>query len=178
MPLYEFYNIETPIIYPRSSATLVEKNINSIIEKYEINLTELFFEPDKVKNKVIEAVSKTSIDEIFSVATNQIEIVFDQLKEKLFEFDKTISEGSTKYKQKIFHDLEQLKSKTAEAQKRKYETTIRQIDKVINTIYPNFNLQERELNFIYFANKYGIEIVNRIFEELTINKFEHQVISL
>lgn len=178
MPLYEFYNVETPIIYPRSSVTLIEKNINSIIEKYEINLTELFGEPEKVKNKVIESISKTSVDEIFSVATNQIKTAIEQLKKKLFDFDKTIGDGSTKYEQKIFHDLEQLKNKTVDAQKRKYETTIRQIDKVINTIYPNLNLQEREINFIYFANKYGVEFINSIYDELTINKFDHQIISL
>ncbi len=178
MPLYDFYNVEAPIIYPRSSATLIEKNINSVIEKYNINITELFFDSEKVKGKVIDAVSKTSIEEIFNVAANQIEMSLDQLKEKLFELDKTISDGSTKYKQKIFHDIEQLKNKAVEAQKRRYDTTLRQLDRVINSIYPGSNLQERELNFMYFANKYGPDLISTIFEELEINKFEHQLIKL
>ena len=126
----------------------------------------------------MDSISKTSVDEIFNNASNQIEVALDQLKEKLFEFDKTMSDAGSKYKQKIFHDLEILKEKTIEAQKRKYETTLRQVDKVANVILPNSVLQEREINFLYFANKYGIDILKNIFDELSINKFEHQIINL
>ena len=178
MPLYDFFKVEAPIIYPRSSATLVEKNINSIVEKYNIGLSELFADIEKVKNKVIQSISQTAVDDIFNITSNQIEIAFDQLKEKLFELDKTISDSSSKYKQKIFYYIDELKGKAVDAQKKKYETTVRQIDKVANSLHPNSNMQERELNFIYFANKYGPEIYNRIFEELSINKFDHQLINL
>ncbi len=178
MPLYDFYKIESPIVYPRSSATIIEKNIASVIEKFDINLNEMFHDPEKLKQKIMDSISNTSVDEIFNNTSNQIEIALDQLKEKLFEFDKTMSDAGSKYKQKIFHDLEILKEKTIEAQKRKYETTLRQVDKVENVILPNSVLQEREINFIYFANKYGLDILKNIFDELAINKFEHQIINL
>lgn len=178
IPLYEFFGIEAPIIYPRSSVTLVERNISSIIEKFNIDLKELFIDPEKVKEKVIKSVSQTAIDEIFNLTANQIETTFDHLKEKLFELDKTISDASSKYKQKIYYYLDELKGKALDAQKKKYDTTIRQIDKAVNALYPNSNMQERELNFIYFGNKYGVEVFERIFEELTVNKFDHQIINL
>ncbi len=178
MPLYDFYNIESPIIYPRSSATVIEKNLSPIIEKFDIDLNELFHDPEKLKLKVMDSISKTSVDEIFNEASYKIENVLDQLKERLFEFDKTMSDAGSKYKQRIFHDLEILKEKTIDAQKRKYETTLRQIDKVVNVILPNSTLQERQINFIYFANKYRTDILKNIFEELSINKFEHQIIKL
>ena len=178
MPLYDFYKIEAPIIYPRSSATIIEKNISSIIEKYDIDLGQLFLDPENLKQKVIDSISNVSVEETFGTSFNEIEIVFDQLKEKLFEFDKTISDASSKYKQKIFHHLEELKDKASEAQKRKYEITLRQIDKISSAVFPNLNLQEREINFIYFANKYSVDIIKQIFDELTINKFEHQIITL
>jgi bacillithiol biosynthesis cysteine-adding enzyme BshC len=178
MPLYDFYKIEAPIIYPRSSATIIEKNISSIIEKYDIDLAELFLDPEKLKQKVIDSISNVSVEETFNTASNQIEIAFDQLKEKLFEFDKTISDTSSKYKQKIFHHLDELKDKAADAQKRKHEITLRQIDKISSAVFPNYNLQEREINFLYYANKYSVDVIKKIFDELTINKFEHQIISL
>ncbi len=178
MPLYDFYKIEAPIIYPRSSATIIEKNISSIIEKYDIDLAELFLDPEKLKQKVIDSISNVSVEETFNTASNQIEIAFDQLKEKLFEFDKTISDTSSKYKQKIFHHLDELKDKAADAQKRKHEITLRQIDKISSAVFPNSNLQEREINFLYYANKYSVDVIKKIFDELTINKFEHQIISL
>jgi len=178
MPLYDFYKIEAPIIYPRSSATLVEKNITTLLEKFDLKIEDVFRYSDNLKQKVINSVSQNSLDDLFSQAENQIEITFDSLKENLFEFDKTMSDASSKYKQKVSQYLVEFKSKAVEAQKRKHETTLRQIDKILNTLYPNSNLQEREINFVYFMNKYGEEIMNQIFDELMINKFEHQIINL
>jgi bacillithiol synthase len=177
-PLYKMFEIESPIIYPRASLTIVEKNISSVLSKYELEVQDVFTDPEKLKTKIVKSISKVTLDEIFKDSSNKIEIAFDQLKEKLFEFDKTISDASSKYKQKIFNDLENLKGKALEAQKKKHETTLRQIDKVINSLYPHSNLQERELNFIYFAHKYGLDIFKHIFNELEINKFKHQVIDL
>ena len=177
-PLYKIYEMETPIIYPRASLTIVEKNIGSVLNKYELEVQDIFAEPNELKTKIVQSISKVILDDIFKETSNKIEIALDQLKEKLFEFDKTISDASTKYKQKIFNDLEILQSKALEAQKKKHEVTLRQIDKAINSLYPNSNLQERELNFFYFAHKYGLDILKQIFNELEINRFKHQVISL
>jgi uncharacterized protein YllA (UPF0747 family) len=89
-----------------------------------------------------------------------------------------MSETGNKYKQNSLNSLNQLKVKALEAQKKKYEITLRQIDKITANLYPDKNLQEREINFLFYANKYGLDIINKIYEELEINVFEHQVIYL
>jgi uncharacterized protein YllA (UPF0747 family) len=177
-PLYEFYGIEQPVIYPRASATILEKNINSLLEKHDLTITDVFVNPEELKKKIINSISETRVEEIFGEAGNQIELIFDKLKEKLFEFDKTIADASIRYKQKTFSTLEELKSKSLEAQKKKHEVTLRQVDKISSLLFPHSNLQEREFNFVYFYNKYGNEFLNKVFEELSVNKFEHQVIKL
>lgn len=178
MPLYDFYQVEAPIVYPRSSATLVEKNISSILEKFGLTVLDIFIDPDKLKNRVVGSLSDSTIESMFESTFNQIELSFDQLKEKLFELDKTLSDASTKYKQKIINYIDELKGKTIEAQKKKFEVSLRQIDKLAVNVFPNGNLQEREINFIQFANKYGDNFLKLVFDELAINKFEHQLIKL
>jgi bacillithiol synthase len=178
MPLYNIYQLEPPVIYPRSSATLLEKNIASILEKYELNLQDIFIDSETLKNNVIKTVSPGSLDDIFNDTANEIELTFDRLKERLFEFDKTIADASTKYRQKSAYYLEELKGKAFDAQKKKHEVTLRQIDKLSAAVFPGGNLQERELNLIYFTYRYGIDLMQKLFEELAINKFEHQVIAL
>ena len=113
---------------------------------------------------------------MFDGLTNQVETAFDQLKEKLIDLDKTIADSSNRYRDKIFGSINELKSKAEKAQQKKYEVTLRQIDRAAVNLFPNSNLQERELNFVYFANKYGDDFIRKIFDELQINKFEHQVI--
>jgi bacillithiol synthase len=178
MPLYGIFNVPAPIIYPRSSATLVEKNISTAIGKFDLKLPDIFADPEKLKDNMVSKISEGSLENIFSKSSYEMELIFDKLQEILFDIDKTMSELGNKYKQNSLNSLNQLKGKALDAQKKKYETTLRQIDKITVNLYPDKNLQEREINFLFYANKYGLEILDRIYEELEINIFEHQVIYL
>jgi len=177
-PLYELYDIVQPIIYPRSSVTILENSIANSLEKHSVSINELFIDVESIKKKIINSVEESSVDEMFEGITNQIESTFDQLKEKLIDLDKTIADSSNRYRDKILSSVDELKSKAEKAQQKKYEVTLRQIDRAAVHLFPNSNLQEREINFIYFANKYGEDFLKKIFDELQINKFEHQVIKL
>jgi bacillithiol synthase len=178
IPLYDFYSVKSPVIYPRASVTILEKNIASLLEKHNLNLMDIFLSNGDLKTKVIENVSSFSTDDIFKETEEQFEYAMDQLKEKLFEIDKTVSDSSTKYKQKIFSYLGELKTKAVEARNKKHEVTIRQTQKIVNAVFPNQNLQEREINILYYMNKYGKDLIKQLFEEMDINKIEHQVIKL
>ena len=178
LPLYDFFNIPAPIIYPRSSATLLEANIKKTLDKYDKSMLEIFLGVDELKRKVIDSLTENNVDDIFNEAQNEIDLTFDRMREKLFALDKTIADTSKKYRGKIFNALNELKGKAEQAQNRKFEVTLRQLDRASTIIFPASNLQEREINFIYFVNKYGDEFLKKLFDELEIDKFEHQVIEL
>lgn len=178
LPLYEFYNIDPAIIYPRSSITILEKALKTVLDKYGLSVTDIFTDPNKLKNQVINNVSDKNLEEIFKETKNQIDLAFDNLKEKLFELDKTMGDVTSKYRLKVLGYIDELNGKATEAQKKRYEITLRQIDKASANLFPDMNLQERELSFFHFANKYGVDVLKKIFDGLVINKFEHQVIEL
>ncbi|RPI71172.1 MAG: bacillithiol biosynthesis cysteine-adding enzyme BshC, partial [Ignavibacteriales bacterium] len=46
-PLYDFYNLNSPFIYPRASATIFEKNLENILEKYNLSLEDIFSNADE-----------------------------------------------------------------------------------------------------------------------------------
>ena len=139
---------------------------------------EIFLGVDELKRKVIDSLTENNVDDIFNETQNEIDIAFDRLREKLFALDKTIADTSKKYRGKISNALIELKGKADQAQNRKFEVTLRQLDRACTIIFPSENLQEREINFIYFVNKYGEGFLKKIFDELEIDKFEHQVIEL
>ena len=175
-PLYELYELTQPVIYPRSSATILENSIANSLEKFSVSINDIFIDVESVKKRIVNSVEESSVDEMFGDISNQVETSFDQLKEKLIDLDKTIADSSNRYRDKILSNIIELKSKAEKAQQKKYEVTLRQIDRAAVHLFPNSNLQEREINFVYFANKYGEDFIKKIFDELQINKFEHQVI--
>jgi len=177
-PLYDFYNIITPIVYPRSSATLLEKNVGAALDKYDLTMHDIFLGLDELKEKVISGLSENNIEKAFEEASNEIELTFDRLKENLFAVDKTLVDASLRYREKIVSSIAELKSKATKAQETKHETTIRQLTRLSNLLYPLGNLQEREINFTYFYNKYGKDFIRKVYDDISVNEFEHQIISL
>lgn len=177
-PLYELYGITEPVIYPRSSATIIEKGVQTILDKYKLNLSDIFLSEDQLITKVIMADAGADISNLFKDTVQAISSLFEPVNDKMNLIDKTLIDLTKKTKERIEQSIDFLKSKAIEAEKRKHEATIRQLGKVRNILYPNDNLQERELNFIYFMNKYGSDFLKWVFSELAINKFEHQVLEL
>ncbi len=177
-PLYEFYDIITPIIYPRSSVTLVEKNVGAALDKYDLTMNDIFLGLDELKEKVIAELSENNIDKAFKDALIEIDLTFDKLKENLFAVDKTLVDASVRYRERVISSINELKSKATKAQETKHETTIRQLTRISNLLYPSENLQEREINFTYFYNKYGKDFIKKIYDDISVSEFEHQIISL
>jgi len=178
IPLYKHFNIPQPIVYPRSSLTLVEPNILKILDKYGFGYTDFFVEKDELLAKIIKSSSDIDLEEEFLKSGREIKSAMDTLREKLYALDITLNDVALNTTEKIMSGLDQLKIKAADAQKRKHEVSVRQLFKVHNLIYPGENLQERELNYIYFAHKYGLEFLERVYNETAINRFEHQILAI
>ncbi|MEW6654718.1 MAG: bacillithiol biosynthesis cysteine-adding enzyme BshC, partial [Bacteroidota bacterium] len=177
-PLYEIYDIEEPFIYPRASATIVEQGVNQVLNKHSFTFTDIFSEEEELIKRIVRASSELNLEVLFEKSSENISTMFSEISEKLTTIDVTLGDMSEKSKQRIEQALDYLKTKATEAEKRKYETSIRQLTKVRNILFPNGSLQEREINFIYFVNKYGIDFMKWLFNKLEINKFEHQILEL
>jgi bacillithiol biosynthesis cysteine-adding enzyme BshC len=177
-PLYEFFNIVPPIIYPRTSATLLENHLTAFIDKYNFEIKDIFYGQEHLKEKILSKISEINLKNVFEESNKKVNLIFDELKQELFGVDKTLSDSVNKYRERTLQLLNDLNNKSRKYQDNKFETVLRQLNKLSNLIYPNQNLQERELNFIYFFNKFGPGLLSKIFEELKIQEFEHQVILL
>ncbi|MFH1195918.1 MAG: bacillithiol biosynthesis cysteine-adding enzyme BshC [bacterium] len=178
IPLYEIFDIEQPYIYPRSSITIIEKQIQKILEKYEITLNDLFLDENMLNTRIVKSIADFDLESAFAGSKQTIDLSLDRLKENLFAVDATMTELTEKTREKIQQLIEGLKTKATSSQVQKHDTALRQISKARNTLVPNGVLQERVLNFSYFANKYGLDIIKWLMNEITIGKFEHQIIEL
>ncbi len=177
-PLYNYFNLVPPIIYPRSSATLLENHLTAFTEKYDIEIKDIFLGQEHLKEKILSNLSEINLKNVFDDKNKKLELIFDELKQELFGIDKTLSDSVNKYRDRILQLLNDLNNKAKKHQDNKFETVIRQLNKLSNLVYPNQNLQERELNFVYFFNKFGPELLDKIYDELSIQEFEHQIILL
>lgn len=177
-PVYEYFGAVQPVIYPRASASFVEERLLRAMEKYGLDFTEFLEDIDKVTMKVSEQISSIKLDEMFGNSSNALRSALNEMKFGLKEIDPTLIAALENVQSKIEGNLNVLKEKSISAQKRRNETSIRQIEKAASGLLPNGNLQEREINIIYYMNKYGMELVKWLSGELDIAAFKHQLLKL
>jgi bacillithiol biosynthesis cysteine-adding enzyme BshC len=177
-PVYEDFNVLQPIIYPRASGTFLEERVERVTAKYGIGLSEFFEDAEKITSKVAERISEVKADVLFASATSSFHDALNELKFGLKEIDPTLLGALEGVKSKIDGNLSVLKEKTVAAQKRRHETAMRQIERAMGGLLPNGVLQEREINVIYYMNKYGPDLVKWLVGEVDIAGFKHQILTL
>jgi bacillithiol biosynthesis cysteine-adding enzyme BshC len=177
-PVYDYFNIPMPIIYPRSSVTLIEEKVQKILEKYSLELDDLFGEVEPVLTKVSEQVSEVKVDALFAMLDVKITEAVNEARFGIQQIDPTLNGVVDGTLGKFQQQLEVLKQKTQKAQQQKEEISLKQIRKASMNIFPNANFQEREFSVVQYLNKYGPDFVKWVSNELVIDKFQHQVITL
>jgi uncharacterized protein YllA (UPF0747 family) len=75
-------------------------------------------------------------------------------------------------------DLKKLQGKIIQAAKRKDETLRRQFTHARAQAFPGGGPQERELGFVYFLNKYGPSLVERLDAELPAEVGSHWLVTI
>jgi bacillithiol biosynthesis cysteine-adding enzyme BshC len=178
IPLYKHYDLQHPIVYPRASATIVESNIAKILIKYNLSTLNFINNSKELKELVVNSLSDINLDKKFNSVESSISEILDSLSNDLASIDKNFQNISDNVKNKVIHQLGVLKNKVHKAHETKYDSALRQIDKAQNLIYPNNNLQERELTIINFVNRYGFDFFDWLYNELDIKEFKHQILEI
>jgi uncharacterized protein YllA (UPF0747 family) len=79
---------------------------------------------------------------------------------------------------KMEHDLRALHGKVIQAAKRRDETLRRQFTRARTQIFPNGHPQERTLGVVYFLNRYGPGLVDRLIAELPLELGQHWILTI
>jgi uncharacterized protein YllA (UPF0747 family) len=92
--------------------------------------------------------------------------------------DETLNGALDTSRQKVLHQLESLHSKYVNAVSRRNEIIERHLDSMCNTLFPEKKPQERVVNICSYVARYGLGILPRLTECLSIDTRDHQVVRL
>jgi bacillithiol biosynthesis cysteine-adding enzyme BshC len=176
--VYESFQIPMPIIFPRASVTLLEERIEKVLTRFNLFPIDLLQEIEFIKRNVTQQISEFRAEALFVSTQGTIEESLNSIRTGLHAIDPTLVGALDNTISKMKGNLDVLREKTIAAQQRQHEVALRQIEKAALSLFPNSNFQERELNVIYFLNKYGLEFVRWLVGEIEIDKFQHQIIRL
>jgi bacillithiol synthase len=175
--VYKFYDMKMPVIYPRTSITFLESRIASFLNKFDISVDELFDE-QKVTAKLMSKVNSINVDNVFNEFIDGFNGLTYSFSKDLEKIDKNLVNVLKNRNEKYIEGLQNLKNKFIESQAKQNESSMNKLKSAIENIYPDETLQERKLNFVYYINKYGPDIVKDLINKLDVDNFNHQLIDL
>src|SRR5205823_7253936 len=114
----------------------------------------------------------------FDAAAEHLEHALTAIHGPLEKLDQTLLDAAENTGAKIRYQLQSLRDKAARAESRKNTETQRHADELSTLLYPNKELQEREIGAAYFLLKYGTGLLPKLRERLKPDCPDHQVVVL
>ena len=176
--VYEHFGVPMPLMYPRGSATLIDSAAARFLAKYDLPVEDLHRHDDSALNRLLEAQLPKTVDEALTDAQQTIRRSMERLVEAMPAVDPTLAGAAKTTLGRMEHDLKSLHGKVIQAAKKRDETLRRQFTRTQAQIFPAGHPQERTLAGVFFLNRYGPALVDRLLEELPLDMGQHWIITL
>jgi len=172
--------LERPItpILPRSSLTMVERHTGRLLEKYGLNLVDLFAGLESVLARVVEEHLGAETAKSFAKTEGAVNAELDALREQLRTIDPTLADALETGRRKINYQLEGLRTRYHRAQMSRDEAAHRQLQRALEQLYPHKALQERHINVTSLLSRHGRYVVDWIYNAINIGSNDHQIVYL
>jgi bacillithiol biosynthesis cysteine-adding enzyme BshC len=167
----------TPIL-PRASMTIVESRTGRTLERYQLELEDMFAGLDNVLARVVEEHLGAETGKAFAHAEETVNRELDGLREHLQEIDPTLADALETGRRKINYQLHGLRTRFHRAQMNRDRAAHRQIERAFSCLYPDKTLQERRINITSLVARHGGYVIDWIYDAINLGSTDHQVIYL
>ena len=176
--VYQQFGVPMPLMYPRAMATLVDSATARFLAKYEVPLQDLQAQDESALNRLLESQLPRSVEEAMTDAGEAIRRAMQRVIDALPAIDPTLAGAGQTVLGKMEHELRGLHGKMIHGAKKRDETLRRQFTRAQAQTFPQGDPQERALGVVFFLNRYGPALVDRLFEELPLEIGKHWVLSI
>lgn len=177
-PVYEHFGVPMPMIYPRATATILDSAAARFLTRYDIALESLQPRDEAALNRLLEAQLPAAVEQAYQEADATIRRQMTALMAAVPAIDPTLDGAARSTLGKMQHDLETLHDKIIHAAKRRDATLRRQFGRTQAQSFPEGHRQERAVGFVYFLNRYGPALVDRLTEALPLDLGRHWVVAI
>ena len=165
----------TPVL-ARFSATIIAPHQAKLLEKYGLKLTDLFHGEERLRVLMSQKVLPPSMQQDFADAAATVKLVMEKIRADLQQLDATLVDSANTAEAKMKYQVEQLESRAARAQLTRNEVIERHARQLSTILFPNKDLQERQIGGVYFLAKHGFELLHTLYEAARQDCPDHQVV--
>lgn len=176
--LYAWAGLPMPIIYPRASATLLERRVGRILEKQDMTIPAFEEDIEKLFRQVVLDNMETDVEAAFKKASAGLHQAINEIKPVIEGVDRSLVGSAEAARAAFMKEWAQLQGKVIKAEKGQHDVLKGQLERASSSLFPQGTPQERFLSPVYFLNKYGPDFFAGLTERFDLDTSQHQVLDL
>ncbi len=176
--VYARFGVPMPIIFPRASATIVDRATVKFLERYDLDFAGLQPRDDAVLNRLLAAQIPAELETALAAADAAMDERLAAVSTAAPLLDPTLAGVVQSTRRRMQRDLATLRNKVVQAAKRRDETLRRQFRRARAQAFPNGEPQERSVGTVYFLNRYGPAFVDRLLADLPLDPGHHWLLTV
>jgi bacillithiol biosynthesis cysteine-adding enzyme BshC len=174
--VYAHFGIPMPLFYQRGSATLADSATLRFLSKYELPITALRAQDESALNQLLESQLPPTVEHALTSVQSLINERMAAVGAAVPQIDPTLEGAVKSTLGKLQHEVQALHNKVIHAAKRRDDTLRRQFQRAQALTFPQGHPQEREVGFVWFLNRYGPALVDRLMDEMPLAMGHHWVL--
>jgi bacillithiol synthase len=155
--IYEHLLGRMPVILPRAGFTILDAKAEKLLQKYGLCIENLWAGPQELRRKMESVSVPETLAQNFDKGKAQMENTLAELGAQIEKLDPTLDGAVATARRKIGFQLEKLRRKTGRALDQKNGLLAEHERFLENLLYPDKQLQSRELCFLPFLARWGMD---------------------
>ncbi len=176
--LYERLLGRQPVATPRSGFTLFDARCQKLMDRYGIELEDFYHGEHALREKIAGKLIPEELQAALKAASAGIERNLEALEAAFRPFDSTLGAALQKSRAKMRHQFAKLERKTAREQLRRNQRASEEASYLFHSIYPHKHLQERFYTILPFLAQHGLDLVDRLYENVRLECPDHLLVKV
>lgn len=161
-PIYERLEIERQLPLPRWSGVIVEPRVGRVLEKFGVELTELFSPPGQLEARLVRSQLPAEAVDALARLRAALDEGYGVLERAAAGIDPTLERPTQAARQQALGGTQEVEKKLVQHLKRRQETELGQLARARTAIVPNGKPQERVLTVAPFLARYGPALLGEL----------------
>jgi uncharacterized protein YllA (UPF0747 family) len=162
---------------PRAAFTVADSVASRLMAKYDLSLTDVWAGRQALREEMATRFLPAGLTAAFDTAAAHLRGDLEAIQQALRQLDPTLVDAAAHSSQKMNYQLSNLEKKAAAAVQNRSDLIERDAARLENALFPDKSLQERTYSGLSLLARFGMPLLEQLYEQISIHSGDHQLVT-
>lgn len=163
-PVFAALGVPRPARLPRLSGLLIEAKVDKVLDKHQLTPQDLAQDEGSLLSRVAREGLPRKAAEALAVLRDAISNHYAAVQVEAVKIERTLEKTVENARNQALMGSQEIEKKLVAALKRSNDTTVQQVARVRDQLYPDGVAQERVISAVSFLSRHGPQVTDLLFD--------------